>query len=466
MPYRTLSAAWYDFCALSPNIFTMDNKLINLYNKFRQQIDLSSYTDVQAAGEQIRSNVAFRGPNIVILFCAIVIASVGLNVNSIPVIIGAMLISPLMSPIIGFGLGLGTNDTDLLIHSLKNLGIMVGISILASTLYFLVSPLDMEHPTELLARTNPTIYDVLIALFGGFAGILETSRKEKGTVMSGVAIATALMPPLCTVGYGLATFTPSYFIGALYLFSINCIFIALAAFIGTKYLDYPLIRIEDPAAERRRSRWIGFLVFVLVIPSLYSGYTVIQENNFSRNINAFVTENKNIGKSYIYDYCIHQENKPATVELFIAGEALSEEGLGHLYAAAQQHGLSHSQLTFHQEAAFAGVVLDEEEIIKNILRNNDEKLQLRDREIAALQDSVDKLNQLIQSKTLPCEQIEQEIMQQYPQVKQAILAHSDNNDLILILSSGKKSLTSSQVERLQSWLKVRLNAEQVIVMQK
>ncbi len=216
----------------------MDNKLINLYNKFRQQIDLSSYTDVQAAGEQIRSNVAFRGPNIVILFCAIVIASVGLNVNSIPVIIGAMLISPLMSPIIGFGLGLGTNDTDLLIHSLKNLGIMVGISILASTLYFLVSPLDMEHPTELLARTNPTIYDVLIALFGGFAGILETSRKEKGTVMSGVAIATALMPPLCTVGYGLATFTPSYFIGALYLFSINCIFIALAVVMNVAYSEY------------------------------------------------------------------------------------------------------------------------------------------------------------------------------------------------------------------------------------
>lgn len=443
----------------------MNNRLINLYHKLRQQTDLSSYTDVEAAGEQIRSNVAFRGPNIVILFCAIVIASVGLNVNSIPVIIGAMLISPLMSPIIGFGLGLGTNDTDLLIHSLKNLGIMVGISILASTLYFLVSPLDMEHPTELLARTNPTIYDVLIALFGGFAGILETSRKEKGTVMSGVAIATALMPPLCTVGYGLATFTPSYFIGALYLFSINCIFIALAAFIGTKYLGYPLIRIEDPAAERRRSRWIGFLVFVLVIPSLYSGYTVIQENNFSRNINAFVTENKNIGKSYIYDYRIHQDQKPATVELFIAGEALGEDGFTRLYTSAEKFGLSHSQLTFHQEAAYEGIALDEEEIVKNILRNNDEKLQLRDREIAALKDSVEQLNTLIQSNTLPAEQIQQEIIQQYPQVKNVLLAHTPDNQIVLILSSDKKPLSTEQTIRLQNWLKVRLSISQVLVIQ-
>ncbi len=166
-------------------------------------MDLREYIDVDAAAVNIRDNIAFRGPNIVILFCAIITASVGLNVNSIPVIIGAMLISPLMSPIIGFGLALGTNDVDLLKHSLKHLGIMVGISVLSATLYFLVSPLDMVHPTELLARTNPTIYDVLIALFGGLAGILEISRKEKGTVMSGVAIATALMPPLCTAGYGL-----------------------------------------------------------------------------------------------------------------------------------------------------------------------------------------------------------------------------------------------------------------------
>ena len=164
----------------------------------RKQLSLTNYIDVQSADENIRKNIPFRGPNIYILFVAIVIASVGLNVNSIPVIIGAMLISPLMSPIIGFGLGLGTNDAQLIIKSLRHLGIMFVVSLIASTLYFMVTPLEMDNPTELMARTKPSVYDVLIAFFGGIAGILELSRKDKGTVMSGVAIATPRRAPATT----------------------------------------------------------------------------------------------------------------------------------------------------------------------------------------------------------------------------------------------------------------------------
>ena len=182
-------------------------------------VSLGEHIDIDAANANIRSSIAFRGPNVYILACAIIIASVGLNVNSIPVIIGAMLVSPLMGPIFGFGLGLGTNDVDLLRSSLKNFGIMVLISILASTLYFIITPLKLDEPTELLARTNPTIYDVLIALFGGIAGMLETSRKEKGNVLSGVAIATALMPPLCTVGYGIAELNTRHI--SIYMSSAN-----------------------------------------------------------------------------------------------------------------------------------------------------------------------------------------------------------------------------------------------------
>ena len=161
---------------------------------------MSEDLDVESASESIKKNIHFRGANVFILACAIIIASVGLNLNSIPVIIGAMLISPLMGPILGFGMGLGTNDMKLVKQALTNFFVMVGISIIASTLYFLISPLRLGNQSELLARTNPTIYDVMIALFGGLAGILETSRKDKGKVLSGVAIATALMPPLCTVG--------------------------------------------------------------------------------------------------------------------------------------------------------------------------------------------------------------------------------------------------------------------------
>ena len=177
--------------------------------------------DTDSAAERIKSGIWFRGPNVWILAFSIVIASVGLNVNSTAVIIGAMLISPLMGPIVGTGLAMGTNDVDLLKAAAKNLLIMVLISLVASTLYFILSPLSLVNPTELEARTSPTIYDVLIALFGGLAGIFENSRKERGTVLSGVAIATALMPPLCTAGYGLAHLNFHFFFGAMYLFIIN-----------------------------------------------------------------------------------------------------------------------------------------------------------------------------------------------------------------------------------------------------
>lgn len=372
-------------------------KLIKIWRFLRSLVDLSEYIDVAAAAENIRTNVRFRGPNVVILFCAIVIASVGLNVNSIPVIIGAMLVSPLMSPIVGLGMALGTNDTVLLRSSLKNLGVMVGISILASTLYFLVSPLDMEHPTELLARTNPTIYDVLIALFGGFAGILEISRKEKGTVIVGVAIATALMPPLCTVGYGLATWEVRYFIGALYLFFINLSFISLAAMLGTRLLGYPRAEGVDAAMQRRSRLIVGTILLTLLVPSVISGITVIRENNFTRSANAFVSANKSLGRSYIYDSKLHLETKPATVELFIAGEELSTEDYMQLYTRAEQYGLHHDQVILHQDAAYSERRVDENELIRNILHHHEQTLRDRERQIMLLQNQVDSLQQLLNS---------------------------------------------------------------------
>ena len=183
--------------------------------------NLTGYIDTESAEKAIRNNIYFRGPNVWILAVATIIASVGLNVNSIPVVIGAMLISPLMGPIFGLGLGLGVNDMQLMKEAGKNLLLMVCISLTAAMAYFLITPLSLSNPTELLARTNPTFYDVLIALFGGFAGILEQSRKEKGTVFSGVAIATALMPPLCTAGFGIASGSLTYFFFRFFTFSIT-----------------------------------------------------------------------------------------------------------------------------------------------------------------------------------------------------------------------------------------------------
>ena len=224
----------------------------------RSTTNLTGYIDTDAAEKAIRNNIYFRGPNVWILAIAIIIASIGLNVNSIPVVIGAMLISPLMGPIFGLGLGLGVSDVELMKSSGKNLVTMVCISLAASTAYFLITPLSLTNPTELLARTNPTIYDVFIALIGGFAGILEQCRKEKGTVFSGVAIATALMPPLCTAGFGIACGNLTYFLGALYLFFINCLFIMLATYISVKYFKFRQVEFEDPAKGKRTKRVSNF----------------------------------------------------------------------------------------------------------------------------------------------------------------------------------------------------------------
>ncbi|MDE7150718.1 MAG: TIGR00341 family protein, partial [Candidatus Amulumruptor sp.] len=200
---------------------TLSGFLVNYFSFSGQLISQAE------AEESIRDGVSFKGTNIVILILAILIASLGLNTNSTAVIIGAMLISPLMGPIIGSGLGVGVHDFDLIKRSLRNLAMAAGFSVIASTVYFLISPVNEQH-SELLARTSPTIYDVLIAFVGGFAGILAIASRNKGNVLPGVAIATALMPPLCTAGYGLATWQLHYFFGAFYLFIINSIYIAFA----------------------------------------------------------------------------------------------------------------------------------------------------------------------------------------------------------------------------------------------
>ena len=321
-----------------------NEKLRAISDYLKGVLNLSDHVDLEMADKNIRGSILFRGPNVYILAFAIVIASVGLNVNSIPVIIGAMLVSPLMGPIFGATLGFGTNEMKLIISSLKNLGLMVGISIVASTFYFVLTPLDLQNPTELLARTNPTVYDVLIALFGGAAGMLETARKEKGTVLSGVAIATALMPPLCTVGFGIATLNWHYTLGALYLFCINCVFISLAGFLVVKLLRFPVIRLADPRLERRRRWAIGILLLLILVPSIVSAISVIQNNKRDIAVSHFIDEHKTMGNSYIYDHKTLISGKwlrkETTVEIYMAGESLAADQRSRLIDEAEQLGFT------------------------------------------------------------------------------------------------------------------------------
>ena len=434
---------------------------------FRSLVNMKDHVDVKAAIQRIRSGIAFRGPNVFILFCAIIIAAVGLNLNSIPVIIGAMLISPVMGPILGFGLGVGINDTSLVKDSIKNFVVMVVISILASTLFYLISPLQLEQQTELLARTNPTLYDVLIALFGGFAGILENSRKEKGgTVIPGVAIATALMPPLCTVGYGIAHLAPKFILGAFYLFLINSVFITLATVVTVKYLHFPKHE-EDAARSRRSAHWSAVILIALIVPSVLSGIQMIQDNNFARSAERLVQQNKNLGKSYIYDYKTDVESKPQTIELYLAGEKLEASARERLLRDAEEAGITRAQIIFHEDAAYQYEALSESELIQGIIDGHN-------REVQELEGKVNELSGEVQrykNRELPSALILRELTAQYEGIREVTLtrgerieAGSDSGqEVIVAILQCDKALKEAERLRIQNWLKVRLGVDNVQV---
>ena len=424
-------------------------------------LNLTNDVDIQAASENIRKNIPFRGPNVYILFVAIIIASVGLNVNSIPVIIGAMLISPLMGPITGLGLGLGTNDRELVLFSIKNLLVMVGISLLAATLYFILTPLEIDNPTELLARTRPTIYDVFIALFGGLAGVLETARKEKGTVISGVAIATALMPPLCTVGYGIANLSWQYTIGALFLFSINCIFIAMAAYLMAKFLKFPVKTVEQ---HRTRYFILSYaLVILLAATSIFTGYHVIRENDFTKMANRFVKKNQNIGKTYIYDSQVNIDTKPYMLELRLAGETLNEDTKEMLLRDAENYGIMRSQIVIHEDATVQVDRFNETEIVKNLMATNASNVQVRDDSIKVLNAQIAHYKQ----QELPAKQLAEELQVQLPSITRLTLARGTaleqnvvmSEEQVVVVAHCSEMPSEEEKVRVYEWLKIRLQVE-------
>ena len=429
-------------------------------------IHLSDEIDYEDASASIRKNISFKGTNVFILACAIIIASVGLNVNSIPVIIGAMLVSPVMGPILGFGLGLGTEDNHLVKDSLKNFGVMVAISIIASSLFFLLSPLSLANPSELLARTRPTIYDVLIALFGGLAGIIETSRKDKGSVITGVAIATALMPPLCTVGYGISIWKGQVIFGALYLFLINSVFIALATFAAVKYFRFPVME-NDETRRRLPKGWLVTILLIVIVPSIISAISVIKENNFNTHAEKVVAENKNLGKCFIYDHKTTYSRKAPKLELFLAGETLTDEAKAKLYKNAEEYGITRSQIIFHEDATSMRQELSEVEIVKGIYEHSD-------RQIKALNDSITKLTTALsdyQAKEIPVEAVSKELFAQYPDITEVSLssgssvhaADGTSTEQIIAFITTAKPMDTELHDRIERWLKVRLKNENVLV---
>lgn len=350
----------------------------------------SDIDDCEKIHATIEKDIIFKGTNLWILAFAIIVASVGLNMNSTAVIIGAMLISPLMGPINGMGYSLATYNVRLFRLSVKNFSFAVAASLIASTLYFTISPVSTAH-SELLARTSPTIYDVLIALFGGMAGIVAISSKNKGNVIPGVAIATALMPPLCTAGYGLATGKFSFFFGALYLFTINTVFIALSSVAVSQALNFPIRTNLDDARKKRINQIITLVILITIIPSIYFGYGLVRKEAFMESAARF-TRNVSIVEG---NYLLKDEIDPSgkTITLIYGGSTLNDMQKRLIAERAKDFSLDEVKLIFKQ-----GFSIDDFRSRETQLDSLKGEIKSRDDQVSILKGEINRLNMLLKDK--------------------------------------------------------------------
>ncbi|EDM37832.1 hypothetical protein PBAL39_15444 [Pedobacter sp. BAL39] len=403
--------------------------------------------------ESIRKNVEFKGANLWTLIFAIFIASIGLNVNSTAVIIGAMLISPLMGPIMGLGLGIGINDFELVKKAARNLAIATVISIIASTLYFWITPLH-DASSELLARTSPSIWDVFIAGFGGLAGIIAATRKEKTNTIPGVAIATALMPPLCTAGYGLASGNLYFFIGAIYLYFINSIFICVATYLIVRYLNFHKREFEDKAYEKRVRRYILILVLITAAPSVYLAYRIVDRSIFENNARDFIDKELRYTNTQVITRNYKYSRNGNEIDLLLLGYELTPQQIDSLKKKMPAYKLNHTKLTIRQ-GLNAKNELDFSQIKASIL------------EAVYNKDSTARKSTTYQSIDKPIPDLKNELRSLYPDLSAYSINHvevkrldtSRRDTVTLALMSFNNSISSTERTRLQRWLKTRLGSD-------
>ena len=441
---------------------------LRLKEILRERLSLTDdKADDDVIDERIRGDIHMRGSNLWILMFAILVASIGLNVNSTAVIIGAMLISPLMGPIMGIGYGAGINDFALIRRSFKNLAIATLIALITSTLYFSLSPLDTAQ-SELLARTTPTVWDVLIGLFGGLAGIVAVTRKEKTNVIPGVAIATALMPPLCTAGFGLATGHWNYFFGAFYLYTINFVFIALSAFFIVRAFHIAEKKYVDPQIAQRAQRYILAVAIVTMLPSSYLAYQLVTEEVFKAKASAFVSENLNFANTNVAQIKINP--KTYEIKVFLIGAHIPQQNLNDISLRMAKGGLKNAQLKVYQNGERDNVDIStlKADIVTDLYKNAQLKLEAKDTEIS-------RLNGKIQATSIQKElhqTIPDELQTLFPKITKCILSETyslkptDQNlsskNLILNIET-KGRLSKNEREVIEQWLKKRTKNENVML---
>ena len=424
--------------------------------------------DEQEIVKQITSGISFRGANLWVLIFAIFIASLGLNVNSTAVIIGAMLISPLMGPIIGMGLAMGINDLNLMRRAVKNFGVATLISVLTAMVYFLITPLG-EAQSELLARTSPTIYDVLIATFGGAAGILALCTKGKGNVIPGVAIATALMPPLCTAGYGLATGHILYFLGAFYLFFINTVFISLATYAGVRLMHFHRLEFQNPALAKKAQRIVAGIAIVTMIPATIMTIGIVRRSIFDNKMNSFVKTELSQPGTQVLSSSIDEDKQ--VLNIVAVGRAISDSAEAAAKKRMEQYGLVKYSLNIIQGEGSDSIFMLNNQL-KQISSNHD----VERKKLVEMSAEIGELNKLLDSYTRYedlTQEVSGELKALYPQVRTISISRvaQSNRDTTavkrfvaaIISLDDKARISPADKVKLHDWLQARIKADSLVV---
>lgn len=432
--------------------------------------DIRSDSDRDATIEAVKKDIPFKGHTAWILIFSIFVASIGLNVSSTAVVIGAMLISPLMGPIVGIGLSVAINDVETLRRSLINMGVMVFLSVLTAFLYFKLSPLTEETP-ELIARTYPTILDVLIAIFGGLG--LIVAKTKSGTIASvifGVAIATALMPPLCTVGYGLAIGNGEYALGAMYLFSINAVFIALSTFIVSKILRFPLVRYANSKRRKRTAQIASLIAIAVMVPSVYLFINLLDQQVFENKTREFV---KNIIRyegaevvKFTHDY------KSKNIDVYLIGRPVPQKKINEWLSELEQtENLEKTHLRIYQGADQSGEMAAKLSgeikagILEDLYVKNEQLIQDKDEKIRFLENEI----AILTLQNVPFKQLSEELKINYEGVEtfsysNKITTNYQKTDTLPVINIGwKKDVPikerRAQLQKIQAWLKYKLKLD-------
>jgi uncharacterized hydrophobic protein (TIGR00271 family) len=415
----------------------------------------------QEVVQGITEGIFFRGANMWILMFATLVASLGLNVNSTAVIIGAMLISPLMGPIMGFGLSMGINDFWLMNRSLRNFGFMVATAIVTATLFFLVAPISGTQ-SELLARTTPTIFDVGIAFFGGAAGVVAYTRKDRTvTVISGVAIATALMPPLCTAGYGIATAQWKFFGGALYLFLINAIFIALSTYVVVRALKYTYKVQVERRTERRMRRVMWAIIVVTILPSVFIAFRLIDKSVFERNVANFIASEFRFDETTVLETSSNYSMKERSVTLMLLGEPLHETTIENIRGKMGFYDLAGTTLTIKQAGGGSLDFGPLQQGYAQVLEEKNRQISELERRLSLTAYADDEaMGQTIAEFRAIAPGIERVSISRHP-----VWTNGAPVDtmLVCILKPAARGLSADERNRIESWLSAKHNTKNVKV---